>query len=90
MIPDAQYPASVIIVMPLTAGGRVAAQEHQRVGLLERRRRLDAGLLAVVGAEAEPHLGVGLRRAGVSVGPGQDGVDADAPLAGDRSASRAT
>ena len=42
-------------------GRRVAAQEHERVRLLERRRRLDARFLAVVGAEPEPHLLVGLR-----------------------------
>src|SRR4051812_29699890 len=60
-------------------GGRIAAQEREWVGLLERGRRFDAGLLAVVRAEPEPHLlvGLGQRRVGRS---GHDRVDADAPL----------
>ena len=36
-------------------------------------------LAAVVGAEAQPHLLVGLGQRGVGR-PGADGVDADAPL----------
>src|SRR3546814_2508492 len=56
--------------------GRVAAQEHERVRLVEWRRRLHAELLAVVGAEGQPRLRVGPRQRGVG-GAGEDGVDAD-------------
>ena len=59
--------------------GGVAAQEHQGIGLLERSRRLDADLTAVVRPEPEPHLLVGLRERRVGR-TGADGVDADAPL----------
>src|SRR5262249_16396090 len=53
----------------------VAAQEHQGIGLLEWRRRLDPDLAPVVGAEAEPHVLVRLRERRVGR-TGADGVDA--------------
>src|SRR5205814_2711950 len=59
--------------------GRVAAEKHERIRLLERRRRLDADLFAVVRPEAEPYLLVGLRER--RIGRARAGrVDADALL----------
>ena len=49
------------MVVPRDRRRGIAAQEHERVRLLERGRGLDAHLGAVVGAEPEPHLLVGLR-----------------------------
>ena len=69
--------------------GGVAAQEDERVGLLQRGGRLDAGLLAVVGAEPEPRLLVVLGERACRSGPGQMAL-MRMPRLSSGSASRAT